>query len=262
MRHPDSAFNLGTLILWWSHIFVSVLNGCHSIPHIPLPSANFLFCNLIPFPVMSGACSLQGELWYFYCQSSAFPSSLQFRLSLLAWTLLGRPPPRHPFLSHHKIGMIFLQLLLPPIPFNCGHFPNRVFYLYSLSIYHLLWVRNQFYKFQWNAHHQIPVWWAVLTRSACRWFLMPISTHCLTFDSCNCLPYGYMVSRLSIISNLPSSRSSPWIFPSTSFTSLLPILMVWLNDSLPWKDIYWKLCDGGFMWIQVLTDIIAEAILQ
>lgn len=182
MRHPDSAFNLGTLILWWSHIFVSVLNGCHSIPHIPLPSANFLFCNLIPFPVMSGACSLQGELWYFYCQSSAFPLSLQFRLSLLAWTLLGRPPPRHPFLSHHKIGMIFLQLLLPPIPlfpfpFNCGYFPNRVFYLYSLSIYHLLWVRNQFYKFQWNAHHQIPVWWAVLTRSACRWFLMPISTH-------------------------------------------------------------------------------------
>lgn len=63
------------------------------------------------------------------------------------------------------------------LPFQLWVFPNRVFYLYSLSIYHLLWVRNQFYKFQWNAHHQIPVWWAVLTRSACRWFLMPISTH-------------------------------------------------------------------------------------
>lgn len=124
----------------------------------PLPPANFLFCNLIPFPVMSGACSLQGEP-YFYCQSSAFPTSLQSRVSLLAWTLLGRPPSTHPFLSHHNIGMNFLQLLLPAppmpffsFPFNCGFFPNRVFYLYSLSMYHLLWVRNRFYKFQWNAH--------------------------------------------------------------------------------------------------------------
>lgn len=158
MRHPDNAFNLGTLILWWSHIFVSVLNGYHSIPHIPLPSANFLFCNLTPLPVMSGACSLQGEPWYFYSQSSAFPHISTVQSLSAGLDTVGLPSSQTSFSFTAKNWDDFPPTSLAPtmplfsFPFNCGYFPNRVFYIYSLSIYHLLWVRNQFYKFQWNAH--------------------------------------------------------------------------------------------------------------
>lgn len=118
-------------------------------------SRDISIANPVSFPHLYSSDSL---CWPGHCWAALLPDILFFHITKLGWSSSNFSCPP----------------CLISFPFNCGYFPNRVFYLYSLSIYQLLWVRN---KFQWNAHHQILVWWAVLTRSACPWFLMPISTH-------------------------------------------------------------------------------------
>lgn len=113
--HPDSAFNLGTLILWWPHIFVSVWMAVIPFliyPYHQLTSSfvtwfHFQWClelvlckvshdisiaSLVPFPHLY---SPESVCWPGHCWVALFPDILFFHTTKLGWSSsnFSCPPP-------------------------------------------------------------------------------------------------------------------------------------------------------------------------